>query len=235
MSKKDPIFWWASGIFVLSLALFAVTQDQFWLALMIGSYLLRPTLASLGLARRYVDERQMSLHYRSGNIAFAVMIVACLICAIVLASDDNHDFEMFIMVIVVGLAAKALFNVVLAKSYRKGASKIIIAAGLLIALFSTFDVGSFVGILVSALPGLAIAGIGLLSMKYPRPIGIVIFVATGLLEVAILSRGFNWAQIGTAVIIGVPLTVAGICLLITDKGDTETHPKSTVDSGTHTI
>ena len=51
MLKKDPIFWWATGIFVLALALFAVTQNQFWLALMIGSYLLRPTLASLGVAK----------------------------------------------------------------------------------------------------------------------------------------------------------------------------------------
>ena len=68
MLKKDPVFWWATGIFVLALGLFAATQNQFWLALMIGSYLLRPTLASLGVARSNVDERQMSIHYRSGNI-----------------------------------------------------------------------------------------------------------------------------------------------------------------------
>lgn len=74
MIKRDPIFWWASAIFVLGLILFAVTQDQVWLALGIVSYLLRPTLASLVVAGEYVDERQMSLHYRSGNLAFAVMI-----------------------------------------------------------------------------------------------------------------------------------------------------------------
>jgi hypothetical protein len=74
MSKRDPIIWWATGIFMLALTLFALIQDQVWLALGIVSYLLRPTLASLGAASEYFDERQMSLHYRSGNLAFAVMI-----------------------------------------------------------------------------------------------------------------------------------------------------------------
>ena len=106
MFKKDPIFWWASGIFVLALALFAITQNQFWLTLMIASYLLRPTLASLGFAKRYVDERQLSISYRSGNIGFAVMIIVCVIFAIKLSAEGNHDFEMFAMAIVIGLAAK---------------------------------------------------------------------------------------------------------------------------------
>jgi hypothetical protein len=161
MLKKDPIFWWATGIFVLALMLFAVTQNQFWLALMIGSYLLRPTLASLGVAKRYVDERQLSIHYRSGNIGFAVTIIVCVICAIKLGADDNHDFELFAMTIIIGLAAKALFNVILAKNFREAASKIIISAGLLIALFASLDAGSFVGILMQIAPGLAIAGVGL--------------------------------------------------------------------------
>ena len=69
--KKNPIFWWASGIFVLGLILFAITQNQiFILAFIIAAYLLRPTLASLGIAKKYVDERQLNLNYRSSNIAF---------------------------------------------------------------------------------------------------------------------------------------------------------------------
>ena len=138
MLKKDPIFWWATGIFVLSLGLFAVTQSQFWLALGIGSYLLRPTLASLGIARRYVDERQLSIHYRSGNIGFAVTIIMCVIFAVKLGAEDNPDFELFVMTIIIGLVAKALFNVLLVRDLRKAASTILIGAGLLIALFSSF-------------------------------------------------------------------------------------------------
>jgi hypothetical protein len=80
MFKKDPIFWSASAIFVAALVLYGVTQMQFCLALMVGAYLLRPTLASLGIGRRKIDERQMTINYRSGNIAFAVTIMLCIVC-----------------------------------------------------------------------------------------------------------------------------------------------------------
>ena len=224
MLKKDPVFWWATGIFVLSLGLFAATQNQFWLALMIGSYLLRPTLASLGVAKRHVDERQLSIHYRSGNIGFAVMIITCVIFAVKLGAEDNHDFELFAMTIVIGLAAKALFNVLLVKDLREAASKILIGAGFLIALFgsfASFDTGSFAKILMSMAPGLAIAGVGLLSKVYPRPAGIVVLVATALLLWVILGKGFGWAQIGTAAIVGVPLILAALCLFSRNKVDSD--------------
>lgn len=212
MFKKDPIFWWAAGIFVLAIALFAGTQNQFWLFLMIGSYLLRPTLASLGIAKRYVDERQLSIHYRSGNIGFAVTIIICVIFAVKLGSEDNHDFEWFAAAICLGLAAKALFNVILIKNFRQAASKIIIAVGLLAALFASLDAGSFVGIIMSALPGVAIAIIGLLAKRFPRTIGIVIILVAIAAIIFILSIRKNWGQIITAVIIGVPLLAAGVCL-----------------------
>ncbi len=218
MLKKDPIFWWATAIFVLALTLFAVTQNQSWLALMIGSYLLRPTLASLGVAKRNVDERQLSIHYRSGNIGFAATIIACVIFTFKLEAESNHDFELFAATIVIGLAAKALFNVILVKNFREAASKILIGAGLLIGLFSVFDAGSFVGRLVSALPGLVIVGAGLLSKRYPRTIGIVIFVLTAALLCVILQK-ITWGQIVTAVVVGVPLIVAGVCLFIGNRLD----------------
>ena len=133
MSKKDPIFWWASGIFVAALLIFAITQNQLWLALMIGSYLLRPTLASLGVARRYVDERQLSIHYRSSNIAFVIMMIACVYFAASLNAEGNEAWETYNMVIIVGLVAKALFNVLLVKNLREAATKIIITVGVEIA------------------------------------------------------------------------------------------------------
>ena len=228
MIKKDPIFWWALGINVLAFGLFAVTQSQFWLALMIGSYLLRPTLASLGVGRKMIDERQMTIHYRSGNIGFAVTIIVCVLCMVKLGMENNHDFELFAMAIIIGLAAKALFNVVLVKNYREAASKIIISVGLLIALFSSLEAGSFVGRLMQTIPGLTIAVVGLLSRKYPRPIGIVVFVAAALLLWVILGRGFTWGQIGTAVIIGVPLILAALCLFTRDKIDSDAESKSAV-------
>jgi len=222
MLKKDPIFWGATGIFILALVLFAATQNQFWLTLMIGSYLLRPTLASIGIARKYVDERQMSLNYRSGNIGFAATIIMCVICMVNLGMQENHAFELFALTIIIGIAAKALFNVVLAKNLREGAAKIIIGAGLMIALFSVLDVPSPIGMLVSALPGLAIAGIGLLSKKYPRPVGVLALVAACLMIFVIITIGLRntgslWTQIAVALLVGVPLIIAGACLLAGDR------------------
>jgi hypothetical protein len=219
MIKKDPIFWCASGIFVLALLLFAVTNQQLWLFLMIISYMLRPTLASLGVAKHHVDERQMSIYYRSGNIGFAVMIICCVIFAIKLSAENNHDFEMFIAAIVIGLAAKALFNIILIKNFRETASKIIIGVGLLVALFASFDAGSFTGIIISILPGLVIAGIGLLARKYPRVIGIVIIILAIASMIFLLTFKKGWGQLVAAVVVGIPLFLAGIGLFRAGKAD----------------
>lgn len=222
MLRRDPVFWSAAGIFILALVLFAVTQNQFWLALMIGSYLLRPTLASVGVARKYVDERQMSLYYRSGNIGFAATMIMCVVFLAKLELEGNHDFELFAMAIIVGMAAKALSNVVLGKSYREGAAKVIIGAGLMIALFGALDGGSPVGVLMSALPGLAVAGVGLLSRKYPKAVGIVTLVTAGLMMLLIMTVGLRntgslWTQTAVALLVGVPLITAGVCLLVGDR------------------
>jgi hypothetical protein len=226
--KKDPIFWWATGIFVLALVLMAVTQNQFWLVLMIGSYLLRPTLASLGFARRYVDERQMSIHYRSGNIAFAVMIITCIILAIKLNADGNPEWEMFNIAIIVGLATKALFNVLLVMNLRKAATKIIIAAGLLLTLFvsmGSVDEGLSLGTFMRVGSMLAIVAVGLLSKKFPRIAGGIMFVITAVLVFVIFKKGLTIAQVATALIVGVPLATAAAFLFTRDKSEPEIEPK----------
>ena len=230
MFKKDPIFWWASGIFILALVLFATTQNQYWLALMILSYLLRPTLASFGVGRNSIDERQLSLHYRSSNIAFAVMIIACTVFAAKLEAEGNHNWEILSMIIIIGVAVKALFNVILVKNLREGATKIIIAAGLFITLFVALDSikQGVLSLLMNMIPGLAVVGLGILSKYYPRSIAVLIFLITIVLEVVIFNKGFNWAQIGTALIVGVPLIIAGVCLYMPYKKAIEAEP---VNSG----
>ena len=192
--------------------------------LMVGSYLLRPTLASLGLARKIVDERQMSIHYRSGNLAFTVMIMTCIVITIYYASKDDHTWEMFNMVVIIGIAAKALFNVLLVKNYREGASRIIITVGFLIALFCSFEIfDNFKwGNLLIVVPGLAIAGVGWLGRKYPRPVGVVVFIITAVMLYVILWRRITWGQIMTALVIGVPMILAGLSLFIRENADTET-------------
>jgi hypothetical protein len=154
MRKKDHVFWTATAIFLLSLALAGITRNQLWLFLMVASYLLRPTLASFGIARRSTDERQMSIQYRSGNIAFAVMMATSIGLAIWLNAHDDKSWEMFNIVIMLGLATKALFNVLLQKNYREVGSRIIIAAGLLALLFVTAENGLSLNGLIEAVPWL---------------------------------------------------------------------------------
>ncbi len=222
MFKKDPIFWWACGIFILALLLVVITKNQLWLALMIGSYLLRPTLACLGVARRYVDERQLSIHYRSSNIGFVLMIITCIILAAKLSAEGNSDWEFFNLVIIIGLVSKALFSVVLSQSLREAATKIIIVSGLLITLFIAMEsVERGLTWKTFANPGLVIVGLGLLSKRFPRAIGVVVFLMTVALEFFIFRRGFNWGTIGTAVIIGVPLMISGASLYSHDKKEIE--------------
>jgi hypothetical protein len=217
--KKDSIFWWASAIFVVSLAIFAITQNQLWIFLMAGSYLLRPTLASLGVAKRSVDERQMSIQYRSGNIGFAAMIITCIILAVKLSADGNSNWEEFNLVVIVGLASKALFSVMLEKDRREAGIKIIITAGLLIALFAAADGGSVVGAFMQAFPGLAIVAVGLLARKFPKTIAVIIFAITAALLFVILKQGLNLTQFAVALVVCVPLILAGIGLIKGDRGD----------------
>jgi hypothetical protein len=74
MHKRDSIFWAATAIFVLSLALVVVYGQQY-LLLMACAYLLRPTLHSLGFARHLVDERQLQIQYRASNVGFAALVI----------------------------------------------------------------------------------------------------------------------------------------------------------------
>lgn len=212
MPKRDPIFWIAAGIFVISAAVAAITRNDLWLFLMIASYLLRPTLASLGIARRYVDERQMSIQYRSGNIAFAVMLAAAIVLAITQRLKGDPSSDLFNVVIVLGLASKALFNVLLVKNYREAGARIIMAVGFLVLLFVIAENGLTLGGLAESAPWLVIVAIGWLARKFPRTIGSLVFVATAALLFVILKRGFTVEQIATALAVCVPLGLAGACL-----------------------
>jgi hypothetical protein len=216
MRKKDPIFWIAAAIFIVALVVALATQNDLWLFLMVASYLLRPTLASLGVARRHVDERQMSIQYRSGNIAFAVMLGAAICFAVVQKIKDDHSWEMFNVVIILGVAAKALFNVLLQKNYREAGSRIIMTVGFMVTLFVAAENGATLGGLMESLPWLAIVGIGWISKKYPRAIGTLIFIVAAALLFMILGKGITWGQLTTALLVCVPLILAGSSLFARD-------------------
>jgi hypothetical protein len=212
MFKRDPIFWCACGIFILVLALYAVTQYDAILMLIVFAYLLRPTLASLGLAKKHFDERQMSLNYRSSNIAFVVTIIACILMSVKLRAENNAAAEMFFVVIVIGVVAKALFNVLLTKDFREVALKIIVSVGLFIALFAgmgQINHGIFsLDFFTNILPGLVLIGIGIMSKYVPRIASILVLLLTlSFIIWRIIKVEFEDA-IGAILIISVPLLFA---------------------------
>jgi hypothetical protein len=118
--------------------------------------------------------------------------------------------------------------VILVKNYREAATKIIIAAGLLITLFTSMDSmegGPSLGTLINVTPGLAIVGLGLLSKKFPREIGGIILVITAILVLIIFSKGLTIYQVATALIVAVPLVTAAAFLFTRDKSEPGIEPK----------
>ncbi len=225
MFKKNPIFWWASIIFVLGLILVAVTQNQIFLAFIIAAYLLRPTLASLGLVKKHVDERQLSLNYRSSNIAFFVMMIVCVYFAAKLQAEESEYAEMFYTVILVGMAFKALFNVLLKKNFRETAPKIIISVGLLMTLFASFsniDQGIFsMSFIMNVLPCLFVVGVGITAKFYPRAASIGMFIYAALLVAFMCRRGFSWGTLASSLIFPFPLAAAAFVLWREPKNSSE--------------
>jgi len=224
--KKNPIFWWASSIFVLGLILFAITQNQiFILAFIVAAYLLRPTLASLGIAKKYVDERQMSLNYRSSNIGFFVIMVACTYFAAKLGAEENANAEMFYVVIFVGIAAKALFSVLLKKNFRETAPKIIISVGLLMTLFASIsNIGHGIfsmSFIMNVLPCLFVVGVGITAKFYPRAASIGMFIYAALLIAFMCRRGFSWGTLASSLIFAFPLLAAAFVLWREPKNTSE--------------
>lgn len=217
MLKKDLIFWLATCIFILGVVIFSITQNQLWLFLLAGSYLLRPTLASLNIAKSLVDERLMSIQYRSGNIAFTVMIIACIIMAVNQSTKGDQSWEFFSAIVIIGLTTKALANVFLVGNYRESGTKIIMAVGLMLVLFVSLENGFSVGTLVESAPWWGIVGVGWLSKKFPRTIGGIILAVTAVLLFIIFKKGFIVGQIITAVVVSVPLITAGISLVVGDR------------------
>ena len=77
MFRRDKIFFFACGLCCVGVAL-AVMGYEFALLLFVVAYLIRPALHEFGIARQYADERQLTIHSRSGNIGFIVVMLAAV-------------------------------------------------------------------------------------------------------------------------------------------------------------
>ncbi|OYV74459.1 MAG: hypothetical protein B7Z72_00090 [Gemmatimonadetes bacterium 21-71-4] len=217
LSKRDPIFWAATGIFVVSLVL-GMAVDNAFLLLMVAAYLLRPTLHSLGFAKQLVDERQLQIQYQASNVAFAAMVVGNIVLMLYLMGRNDHTWEMINAVLLIGLAVRALAGLLMVGDPAVAGPRIVIAVGLFLCLFGVLEGGAS-GAVAHGVPGLVVVGLGFASRRAPRAIAVSLFALAALLlgwrAFSALQRHAvpNWGEILAVVFIAAPLVIAAFCLL----------------------
>ncbi len=218
MRKRDPIFYTACGLLAAGIGL-ALAGQPIALLLVVAAYLLRPTLHAFELAPRFDDERQVQIHSRSGNVGFVAVMLAVVGFSIVRLAHGEQPDEMYLLLII-GLVARAVTNLVMRGDLQKAASVIIIVLGIVIATFVILSEGISTGSIIGLAVGLIIAVAGFLSRRYPRPVGI----AVGALALAMVFwfhlYRFNSNSIAVWLLVGCML-IAAICLLGERREDAE--------------
>lgn len=224
MPRWDAISWWATGIFVLSAVLAGALQNDAFLFLMVGSYMLRPTLYALGIATKSADERQMSIQSRSGNLALTVLIAAIIILAIKARMEERPSDD-FNMLLIVGLAARALVGVLMIGDYRAVGMRIAVGIGSLWILFALAESGLALSGLPEASPGIILIILGLLGKRQPRISAAVLAVLAiaALYFIAFRTgHGLTFYQAITALLVSLPLAAASFCFFRGSGSETTT-------------
>jgi hypothetical protein len=225
MLKWDAISWWATALFILSAILAAVFKNDAYLFLMVGSYMLRPTLYALGVATKYADERQMSIQYRSGNLALTIVILAIILFAIK-ARIEGKPADDFNALLVIALAARAVTGVLMIGDYRSVAMKISISLGALWLLFVLAENGFSLAMLKEGSPGILIALIGVLGKWQPKISGAIFGILACVACYFIGFRtghGFTFYQAMTSMLVAVPLLASSYCFFKGSKTEGQPH------------
>lgn len=223
MLKKDPIFWWASGIFVLGVVL-AIMGYEMAVIFIVVAYLLRPTLHAFDLVEGFEDERQVVNHSRSGNIAFIVVMLTVVGLALTRIANGGKADD-FYMILTFGIAARALTGLILHGDLRKTGSLMIIIIGLVFAVFGLASARfSYRGLLVG-LGGLVFSSSGIVARKYPRVISSI--VALVAVTFIIQSKLYLIGEAKTGMLIVVAgLLFAASCLFLSSRPDSDSRPGS---------
>lgn len=219
MIRRDKIFF-AAGVMVLAGIALAVAGFEFGLLLLVGAYLLRPALHEFGVATQYGDERQLIMHSRSGNIGFLVMIFAALGFALWRISRGESPEELY-EIIFLGLAARAMTNLILVGEYRKAGVMIISTVGLLFGLFAILDGGLSAASLFGAGVAALILGLGQLARKFPRTIAWLLLLAVAAVIAGFRLYEFRLVQSALWLYAVTPLVTAAACLLLGAVKDEE--------------
>ncbi|MFZ4620738.1 MAG: hypothetical protein ACOYNS_09275 [Bacteroidota bacterium] len=213
MNNRDSITWWASGIFVLSIALFVITNNDSFLLMMVGLYMLRPTLYAMGFAVKQADERQMLIQYRSGNLALTVVILTIMIF-IVKNRMEGKPSDDFNVVLIVALAARALTGILMIKNYLEAAVRITLGVGLLMILFYFAENGLSFNGLMESIPAMVILALGMVGKKKPYVSAVAFAILTLVAMVVIMffaRPGFTFYQVITALVVSLPLGSVAYC------------------------
>ncbi len=220
--KRDAIFILAVVVALGGAGLF-IAGSSAGLLLLAAAYLLRPALHECGIARGLADERQLLIHSRSGNIGFLVVILVTSGFALWRISR-GESAEDLLQIIALGLAARALTNLVMIGEYRKAGAMILTAMGGFVAIFLIAEGGASVAGLVGLLLGAAIAGTGQVARRFPRTVaGILIGVIAAVAAFFHLYE-FRAMQSALWLLFVMPLAVAVVCLLLGRNEDEDVSP-----------
>lgn len=225
MFKRDRIFYIACCLAAVGLVLALFDLAVAILAL-VGAYLLRPTLHALGLAKRYADERQIQIFSRSGNVGFLVVMFFAAIMSIIRMANGEPPDE-FHMILVLGLATKAIIGLLMVGDLRKAGVIILVSYGVIMGVFAGLQ--GFDEIRAGETPWETFAGIGLivafvvmgyLARRYPRPIAMVLILANVFFVIKLQIWKFTDHNVGELIGIILPLSLIAACLW--GKPDTDT-------------
>jgi hypothetical protein len=216
--KRDRIFWWATGIFVLGVVL-AIMEYEMALIFIVGAYLLRPTLHAFDLARGFEDERQVLNHSRSGNIAFIVVMLTVVGLALTRIKNGEAPDD-FYLILTFGIAARAITGLILHGDLKKTGSFIIIIIGLVFAVFGLASARfSYTGLLVG-LGGLVFSSLGLFARKYPRTVSSIVALIAVILIINYEMYRIGEAKGGTLIVMAFIL-FASSCLFLSSRPDSD--------------
>lgn len=216
-TRRDPIFWAATLVFAISLVL-AIAVDDGFLLLAVGAYLLRPTLHSLGFARKLADERQLQIQYRASNVAFVAMVLGNIVVILQLMGKGDHTWEMVNAVLLMALAVRAVAGLLMVGDPAVAGRRIVMVVGAFFCLFGLME-GGLSGAVAHVLPGLVVVALGWAADRAPRAIGglVIALAATGSVFLAVMAtrspQGFTWGTSMVLLLVGVPLATGGVCLL----------------------
>ena len=225
MIKRDRIFYIACGLLAVGIVL-AIMDLYVAILPLVGSYLLRPTLHALGVAKKYADERQIQIFSRSGNVGFLVVMFGAAVLA-TLRQSQGQPPDDFHMLIVLGLVTKAIIGLLMTGDLRRAGVIMLISFGTIMGVFASMY--GFDEIRAGEIPWETIVGVsliivsviaGMVARKYPRPIAVLLMlIAVGFIYGLSLWE-FTEKDNGVWLFIVLPLALISACLW--GKPDTDT-------------